>query len=155
MILLVDDDAAVAELVRKALAGYPLLGALHVVRNGEEAIAFLRREGKHAGAPTPALVLLGLDLLGMSGIAALIGARRDPVLSHTPFVVLASAAPPADVRAARRAGASCFVTKPIGLEMLLVTIRHLGSRWQSVAGTEARRKHGAASPGPHRASTRP
>ena len=66
-ILLVEDNPGDVDLTREALEGGKLRNNLHVVSDGEEAMAFLRREGKHAGAPRPGLVLLDLNLPRKNG----------------------------------------------------------------------------------------
>jgi chemotaxis family two-component system response regulator Rcp1 len=133
VILLVDDNPADVELVREALAGSALLRRLQVVRTGEEALASMRGADDGDGARRPALVLLDLNLPGIDGLGVLTEIRRDPALAHTPVVVLTSSSAPHDVADAYRAGANCFVTKPLGLEQFLSTIRALGDFWLAVA----------------------
>jgi CheY-like chemotaxis protein len=132
-ILLVDDNPADVELVREALEGSPLLWSLEEVRTGEEALARLRSRLASGHVPAAALVLLDLNLPGIDGLTVLAEVRNDPLLAHTPVVVLTTSAAPGDVLAAYRAGANCFVTKPVGLEQFLTTIRALGNFWLAVA----------------------
>ena len=133
VVLLVEDNAADVDLTREALSDATRLGALHVVRDGAEAIAFLRREGVHAGAPIPCLVLLDLNLPGLDGRGVLVEMRRDETLRRIPVVVLTSSSAPDDAAGAYEAGANCFVTKPVGLTEYLAAVRAIEHFWLDVA----------------------
>lgn len=133
VILLVEDNPADAELTREALAESRRDNLLCVVRTGEDAVAFLRREGHHVTALRPDLVLLDLNLPGLDGCGVLAEIRRDAELRSTPVVVLSSSAAPDDVVAAYRLGANCFVTKPLDLERYLATVRAIEQYWLAVA----------------------
>lgn len=133
VVLLVEDDDADADLAREALAGSALVTELHVVVDGAAALAFLRRDGPHADAPVPDLVLLDLNMPGIDGRSVLMEVKRDPVLRDIPVVVLSSSASPRDVAGAYALSANCYVTKPVGLASYLATIRAIVRFWLGVA----------------------
>ncbi len=125
-ILLVEDNAGDAELVREALAEGGILNTINVVWDGVEALAYLRGEGAHAGAVKPDFVLLDLKLPKMGGLEVLAEIKADKVLRHIPVIVLSSSDAPEDVTRAYDLQASCYVTKPANLddfERVMRTIR--------------------------------
>jgi CheY-like chemotaxis protein len=122
-ILLVDDNPGDVRLTREALGGGTVAVNLSVVGDGTEALAFLRRQGRHAEAPRPDLVLLDLNLPGMPGLELLAEIKADGGLRRIPVVVLSSSAAPDDVRRAYELQASCYVTKPGDLDQFLRVVR--------------------------------
>lgn len=127
VILLVEDNPADVRLAQEALRRGGIVNGLHVVRDGEEALAFLGRRGPHADAPRPDLVLLDLNLPRVDGLEVLRRARADAALAGVAFVVLSTADEEADRYA--EAGACCVVPKPIAVDALLRAVRrcdHLG-----------------------------
>src|SRR3954463_13474714 len=89
-ILLVEDNPGDVELTREALHDGKIHMHLSVVNDGVEALTFLRREGAHAGAPRPDLILLDLNLPKKDGRAVLGEIKQDPALRNIPVVVLTS-----------------------------------------------------------------
>src|SRR6059058_6221687 len=112
--LVVEDSEADVELLREALADSDPAVELDVVRHGEDALAFLRREVPYDGAPAPDLVVLDLNLPGMGGFEVLEALRADvdPRLRRLPVVVFTTSTTPTDVDKAYDLHASSFVTKP-------------------------------------------
>jgi CheY-like chemotaxis protein len=104
-ILLVEDNPADVRLTLEALQEEGVTGRLHVARDGEEALAFLRREDPHHDAPRPSMVLLDLNLPRMNGRDVLEELKRDADLGTIPVVVLTTSTARSDipgVRAARQ-----------------------------------------------------
>lgn len=128
-LLLVEDDPEDVELTRLALKPLPDAPRLHVVRDGEEALAFLRREGARAGSPRPDLVLLDLNLPRLDGFAVLARLRADPALAAIPVVVLTSSDRDADIEKAYALGANCYVTKPASLDALAAALAGVLRFW--------------------------
>jgi two-component system, chemotaxis family, response regulator Rcp1 len=118
VILLVEDNPADARFFREALFLAGIRHELSIVGNGEEALAFLRRSGLHAGAPRPEVIVLDLKLPRVSGHAVLGVIRLDPDLRTIPIVVLTSSRAARDEERSFDLDADHFVTKPIGLDML-------------------------------------
>lgn len=114
-ILLVDDSPPYAEGAKAMLAGAELANRVHVARDGAEGLAFLRREGAHAKAPRPDLVLLDLDMPGMDGRATLRAMKEDPDLAAIPVVILTSSENESDVIESYQRHSRGFVSKEVDL----------------------------------------
>ena len=117
-ILLVEDNPGDARLTREALTHSKVRNRLHHARDGEEAMAFLRREGRFADAPAPDLVLLDLNLPRRDGREVLEDIKGDPQFMHIPVVVLTSSQADEDILRSYRLHANCFITKLVDLEQL-------------------------------------
>lgn len=111
-LLLVEDNPGDIHLMRDALAQvYPAV-TLHIVRDGDEALAFVRHEEPYSNAPWPNLILLDLYLPGKSGHEVLHSLKADAVLRTIPVVVLSRSDAQPDVLAAYGAHANAYVVKP-------------------------------------------
>lgn len=128
-ILLVEDNPGDARLTREALAHSSMPSTIYDVSDGEQAMAFLRREGAFASAPIPRLVLLDLNLPRRDGREVLEDMKRDPALQHIPVVVLTSSEAEEDILRSYRLHANCFITKPVDLEDLARVIDGIGQFW--------------------------
>jgi CheY-like chemotaxis protein len=124
-ILLVEDDPGDVLMTREALEDSKVLNNLHVVDNGEEAVAFLRREGAHAGAPRPDLVLLDLNLPRLDGREVLARVKSDDDLRRIPVVVLTTSEAEEDVLRSYDLHANAYVTKPVDFEQFAKVIRQI------------------------------
>ena len=131
-ILLVEDNPGDARLTREALSQSKVRNHLHLARDGEEAMAFLRREGAFAAAPTPDLVLLDLNLPRRDGREVLEDIKKDPALMQIPVVVLTSSQADEDVLRSYRLHANCFITKPVDLEQLTKVVQGIEQFWFTV-----------------------
>jgi two-component system, chemotaxis family, response regulator Rcp1 len=131
-ILLVEDDPADVELTRETLASAKLLTRLHVVGDGLEALAFLRREEKYANAPRPDLVLLDLNLPRMDGRTFLGEIRADDHLKAIPVVVLTTSQAEEDILRSYRLGANCYITKPVGLTEFARVVNAIEDFWFTI-----------------------
>jgi CheY-like chemotaxis protein len=128
-ILLVEDNPGDARLTREALNMSKIRNRLHHVRDGEEAIQFLRHQGAHTQAPEPDLVLLDLNLPRRSGREVLEEVKKDPKLMHIPIVVLTSSQAEEDILGSYRLHANCFITKPVDLEQLNKVVQGIEQFW--------------------------
>jgi CheY-like chemotaxis protein len=128
-ILLVEDNPGDARLTREALALSKVRNNLHHARDGEEAIAFLRREGHYSSAPTPDLVLLDLNLPRRDGREVLEDIKNDVSLKHIPVVILTSSQADEDILRSYRLHANCFITKPVDLEQLTKVVQGIEQFW--------------------------
>jgi CheY-like chemotaxis protein len=115
-ILLVEDNPGDVRLTQEALKEGDLPNQLHVVKDGVEALAFLRREGVHADAPRPDLILLDLNLPKKSGREVLEVIKQDDGLKRIPVVVLTTSDAKTDIVQVYDLHANCFITKPVDLE---------------------------------------
>lgn len=128
-ILLVEDNPADVRLTREALNEGKVRSTLHVVGDGEAALAFLRREGRHAGAAHPDLILLDLNLPRKDGREVLAEIKEDPDLKHIPVVVLTTSTAEEDILRTYNLHANCFVTKPVQLDQFLSCVKSIDDFW--------------------------
>jgi CheY-like chemotaxis protein len=131
-ILLVEDNPGDVRLTQEALKDSKLVNKLHVVGDGDEALAFLRKQNEHANAPRPDLIVLDLNLPKKSGREVLAEIKEDPDLRRIPVVVLTISTSEGDVLETYDLHANCFITKPIGLEQFLEVVRSIEDFWLSI-----------------------
>lgn len=131
-ILLVEDNPGDIRLTRAALEDLKITNRLSVTRDGASAMAFLRREGKHEGAPRPDLMLLDLNLPGKDGREVLEEVKSDPDLRRIPVVVLTTSSAEEDLLSAYNHYANCYITKPIDLEGLTKIVSTIEDFWFSI-----------------------
>lgn len=131
-ILLVEDNLGDADLAREALEGSKFHNNLHVVDNGEKAMAFLRREGTYAAAPRPGLILLDLNLPRKDGRQVLAEIKADEDLRRIPVVILTTSRAEEDVIKSYDLHANCFITKPLDLNQFLHVVRSIEDFWLSI-----------------------
>lgn len=124
-ILLVEDDPGDVLMTREAFSDYKLRNRLHVVDDGVEAMEFLRREGKHADAPRPDLVLLDLNLPRMDGREVLEAIKGDADLASIPVVVLTTSESEDDVVRSYSLHANAYVTKPVDFDRFIAIVRQI------------------------------
>jgi len=131
-ILLVEDSPSDAILAKEALIEAKVHNHLHHVEDGVEALAFLRREGKYAGAPRPGLILLDLNLPRKDGREVLAEIKADPSLATIPVVVLTSSRSEHDILRAYGLHANCYVTKPVDFVQLTQVVKSIKDFWFTV-----------------------
>lgn len=131
-ILLVEDSPADVELARQALAEAKVANEVHVIRDGEAAMEFLRREGAYADAPRPDLVLLDLNLPKKDGREVLVEVKRDPELCVIPVVVLTTSAADEDVLHAYQEHVNSYIRKPVRLIDFIDVIRKIDEYWLGI-----------------------
>ncbi|MBK5275167.1 MAG: response regulator [Desulfuromonadales bacterium] len=131
-ILLVEDNPGDADLAREALDGSKINNRLHVVDDGEKAMAFLRRVGPYADMPRPELILLDLNLPRKDGRQVLAEIKSDDSLKRIPVVILTTSRAEEDVLKSYDLHANCFITKPIDLNQFLHVVRSIEEFWLSI-----------------------
>ncbi len=139
-ILLVEDSPADVRLTREALKEAKVLNELHVVQDGIEALAFLRKQGKYAGSPHPDLILLDLNLPKKDGREVLAEIKQDRDLKSIPVVVLTTSRAEEDVVRSYTLHANAYVTKPVDLAQFLSVIRSLEEFWLAVVTLPPRQR---------------
>lgn len=137
-ILLVEDNPADIRLTQEVFAEIGLPHRVHVARDGEEALAMLRREGAHAALPEPDLVLLDLNLPGLGGKEVLREMKADPALKRIPVVVLTSSTAPQDVFDAYDAHVNSYMVKPTDFEAFLAMVGMIETYWLKAAQLPSR-----------------
>jgi len=130
-ILLVEDNPKDAELTMAALARCQLLNDVTHVRDGVEALEYLRTEGRYEGAMHggPVVVLLDLKLPKLNGLEVLREIRGDAAISSTPVVMLTSSREELDLIRSYELGVNAFVVKPVDFKEFLEAIQGLGMFW--------------------------
>jgi CheY-like chemotaxis protein len=131
-ILLVEDNPGDVRLTREAFKDGKVANTIHVVEDGEQALAYLRRQGKHAGAVRPDIILLDLNLPKKDGREVLREIKSDQNLKHIPVVVLTTSASEEDILRTYSDYANCYITKPISLDRFIVTVRSIEDFWLSI-----------------------
>jgi len=131
-ILLVEDNPGDARLTREALRDAKVRNNLHVAPDGVEALAFLRRQGKHATAPKTDLILLDLNLPKKDGREVLEEVKRDDQLQHIPIVILTTSQAERDIAESYRLRANAYVTKPVDLEQFLKVVQSIEHFWLEI-----------------------
>jgi chemotaxis family two-component system response regulator Rcp1 len=128
-VLVIENDPAAARLTKEAFKEAGLTEGVHSVPDGDEALAFLRREKKYSLHPHPDIIFLDLHLPKKSGLEVLAELKSNPDLALTPVVVVSGSANPAEVRKAYELHASCYVRKPDDLDEFLKFIRTCYEFW--------------------------
>jgi chemotaxis family two-component system response regulator Rcp1 len=131
-ILLVEDNSGEARLAREALKDAKVRNELHWVRDGEQAMKFLQREGEYAQAPRPDLVLLDLNLPRKDGREVLAEIKSDEELRRIPVVVLTISADEQDILTSYDTHANCYVVKPLDLDRFMQVIASIEDFWLEI-----------------------
>jgi len=131
-ILLVEDNEGDARLTQEALTETKVANKLHWVEDGEEAMEFLRRKGKHANVPRPHVILLDLNLPKKDGREVLAEIKKDPGLRRIPVVILTASEAETDILKTYDLHANCYITKPIDLDQFLKVVKAIESFWLTI-----------------------
>ena len=132
IILLVEDNPAHAELVRRSLGGHPILNKIFHVSNGELALDYLFRRGAYldpAQSPRPHLILLDLRLPRIDGLEVLKEIKTTPGLKKIPVVILTTSAAEQDVINAYEQHVNSYLVKPLNFENFTRLMNNLGFYW--------------------------
>lgn len=132
-VLLVEDDEGDVLMTREAFEHYRIRNRLHVVGDGEQALEFLRRTGRHADAPRPGLVLLDVNLPRRSGLEVLAELKQDPDLMMIPVVMLTTSRAEEDILRSYSLHANAFVSKPVDFEQFIEAIRQIDTFFLALA----------------------
>ena len=122
-VLLVEDDPGDVLMTQEAFSDYKIANRLSVVTNGEDAIAYLRKQGRYADVPTPDLVLLDLNLPRRDGREVLRDVKGDPELRRIPVVVLTTSEAEEDILASYDLHANAYVRKPVDFDQFVAAVR--------------------------------
>ena len=131
-ILLVEDNPGDVRLTVEAFKDGKVGNPMDVVKDGVEALAYLRQEGAYSDKPLPDLILLDLNLPRMDGREVLAAVKADSRLKRIPVVVLTTSAAEQDVQKSYLLQASCFITKPVDFNKFSEVVRGIDSFWLSI-----------------------
>jgi CheY-like chemotaxis protein len=132
LILIAEDNEDHILLLCRALKKSGVLNPIFVLRDGEEAIAYLRGEGKFADRyqyPLPGLLLLDLKMPKVDGFEVLQWIRQQPGLSRLRIVILTTSDDPHDINRAYELGANSFIVKPLDKQHFLEVTNAIKGYW--------------------------
>jgi len=131
-ILLVEDNPGDVRLTVEALKEGKVANRINIAVDGMDAMAFLRREGRYAEAPTPDLILLDLNLPRKNGREVLAEIKMDHGLARIPVVVLTSSQAEKDIIMTYDLHANCYITKPVDFDQFIDVIKSIENFWFTV-----------------------
>lgn len=132
-VLLAEDSEDDVLLIREAFRDTRLANLITVVDNGEDTLAYLRREGRFAEAPVPSLVLLDINMPRMNGFEVLSVMKSDSKLNHIPVVFLTTSDRDEDVMHSYSSGVCSYIIKPSRFSDFRRMMKHLALYWSLVA----------------------
>jgi two-component system, chemotaxis family, response regulator Rcp1 len=131
-ILLVEDNKGDIRLTMEALQESKVHNHIAFAYDGDEALMYLRQEGKYSNSPCPDIVLLDLNLPKKTGIEVLTEIKKDHNLTHIPVVILTSSKDEEDILKTYTHHASAYVTKPVDFDKFLKVIRGIEDFWLNI-----------------------
>jgi two-component system, chemotaxis family, response regulator Rcp1 len=131
-ILLIEDNPADVRLTMEAFKEAGIANTLTAITNGQDALDFLYRRKKYADAVRPDLILLDLNLPGISGYEVLDELKSDADLRMIPVVVLTSSEAESDIVRSYKLHANCYIVKPVNFDGLKEVIQTLDNFWFTI-----------------------
>lgn len=128
-VLLVEDNPSDVYLTQEAFRVNGSDSRIHVVEDGIQALAFLRRESPYEASPRPNLVLLDLNLPRKDGYKVLEEMKADPELRKIPVVILTTSTAEADIERCYERYANCYIAKPVDFDQFERVIREIDTFW--------------------------
>jgi len=128
-VLLVEDSPGDVRLTQEAFRDANGAVHLHVATDGVEAMEFLQKQGVHANAPRPDLILLDLNLPKMDGREVLAHIKEDEGLKTIPTVILTTSDAEADIVKSYQLQANCYLTKPVQLDAFEALVKSINDFW--------------------------
>ena len=130
-VLLVDDSRAEILLFEHAVKQIEHLHILHIARDGEQALQYLRQQGQFQNAKRPDVVLLDINMPKKDGFQVLSELKTDPVLRSIPVVMLTTSDREEDILKSYHDGASTFISKPLTFDKLKQTLESFADYWSN------------------------
>ena len=131
-ILMVEDNPGDVRLTQEALREGKVRNHIHVLTDGVEALAYLRRQGRYANASRPDVILLDLNLPKKDGREVLAEIKVDPNLLRIPVVILTSSEAEEDILKAYNLHANAYVAKPVDLEKFIAVVKAIEDFWLEI-----------------------
>jgi chemotaxis family two-component system response regulator Rcp1 len=131
-ILLVEDNPGDVRLTQEAFKEGKVSNNLHVAVDGEEAMAFLRKEPPFERVPRPDLILLDLNLPRKDGREVLAEYKADPTLRRIPAIILMTSEAESDILRVYDLNANCYITKPVDLSKFIEVIGRVEDFWMTI-----------------------
>jgi len=131
-ILMVEDNPDDIDLTMEALKDAKVRNILKVVKDGEEALAYLHGEGQYQGSLRPDLILLDLNMPRKDGREVLKEIKNHPTLRRIPVVILTTSQAEEDILNTYDLHANCYITKPVDFSQFLKVVRSIEDFWLTV-----------------------
>lgn len=132
-VLLVEDNSADIRLITEALKDSKIIKKCHVVKDGIEALQFLKKEGEFANAPIPDVILLDLILPKKNGFEVLYEIKNNPAFVKIPVVIVSSSSSDEHIKKCYELYANCYVVKPTKFNEFESVIKTIESFWGNIA----------------------
>jgi len=132
-LLLVEDNEDDIVLIEEAFAEAKLMNLIFKVRDGEEALAYLRQEGQYTHRRRPGLVLLDINMPMKNGFEVLQAMKADPLLQSLPVVMLTTSDREDDIVRSYTHGACSYIRKPMSLEQFVQVVKDFELYWTMVS----------------------
>lgn len=130
--MLIEDNEGDILLTKEALTEGRVANEVDVVRDGHEALNFLKKEGKYAGVRTPDLVLLDVNLPKIDGHEVLKNVKNNPKLRKIPVIMLTTSSSASDILKSYDNHANCYITKPVEIDDFMSTVAGIEDFWISI-----------------------
>jgi len=131
-IFLVEDNPADVRLTKEAFREARIPNVLDVAMDGEEALNYMRKIGKHANAETPDLVLLDLNIPKRNGHSVLADIKADPILKRIPIIILTTSSAEQDILNTYDNHANCYIIKPVDFREFIKVVRTIEEFWLKI-----------------------
>lgn len=131
-ILLVEDNEGDVVLTMQALKKANVTNGINVAMDGEEAMKYLRKEGKFRNAETPDLILLDINLPKIDGMEVLAEIKNDDNLKSIPVVMLTTSDSEKDIVRSYNNHANCYITKPVDFKKFMEVIQAIKDFWITI-----------------------
>lgn len=128
-ILLAEDEDTDAFFFQQALCAFAVPNAVHRVKDGQQAVDFLRRQGEHGDAPRPHIIFLDINMPRRDGYDVLREIKADEALRDIPVIIISGSSDAADVRKSYSNHAAAYVTKSKNLEDMNALVKAVDSFW--------------------------
>ncbi len=140
-ILLIEDNEGDIVLTLEALREARIDNQVDVVRDGEEAMQFLKKEKKYVEAITPDLILLDINLPKLDGKEVLANIKNDDHLKIIPVVMLTTSDSEKDILESYVNHANCYITKPVGFRNFMDVVLTIKEFWISIVQLPGARRN--------------
>jgi two-component system, chemotaxis family, response regulator Rcp1 len=137
-ILLVEDNEGDIRLTIEAFQEAKIRNHIRVVRDGEQALAYLKKEAPYADVLTPDIILLDINLPKVDGKEVLHVMKNDPLLKSIPVIMLTTSSADSDVQESYANHANSYVIKPVDLNKFMEVIRSIEEYWISIVKLPSR-----------------
>ena len=131
-ILLVEDNPGDVRLTQEVFKEGKVRNQLNIAWNGEEALAYLRRQGRFVSAQRPDVILLDLNLPRKGGKEVLAEIKADPKLKCIPVVILTTSQADQDIAESYEQHANCYIVKPVDLDHFINVVRTIEGFWLQI-----------------------